>query len=104
MLWRAHLVAVSIACLPVVASLARAPAAEWQSQTSGAIGRLRGVSAVSSSVAWASGANGTVLRTIDGGQSWPARRGPGAETLDFRDIDAMSDRVAYTLSIGAGES
>jgi photosystem II stability/assembly factor-like uncharacterized protein len=29
---------------------------------------------------------------------------PGAEKLDFRDVDAMSDRVAYALSIGTGES
>lgn len=29
---------------------------------------------------------------------------PGAEKLDFRDVDAMSDRVAYALSIGPGES
>ena len=29
--------------------------------------QLRGISAVSSKVAWASGAKGTVLRTMDGG-------------------------------------
>jgi len=28
----------------------------------------------------------------------------GAEKLDFRDVDAMSDQVAYALSIGAGAS
>jgi len=66
--------------------------------------RLRGVSAVSSSVAWASGANGTVLRTIDGGRTWQPRPVSGAEKLDFRDVDAFSDSVAYALSIGSGES
>jgi len=80
------------------------PAIAWQSQASGVAGRLRGVSAVSSRVAWASGANGTVLRTTDGGQSWQRRPVPEAEKLDFRDIDAMSDRIAYALSIGSGES
>jgi photosystem II stability/assembly factor-like uncharacterized protein len=87
------------------ASLALAAAGpEWHVQTSGVTGRLRGVSAVSERVAWASGANGTVLRTVDGGTTWQALEVPGAETLDFRDVDAMSDRVAYVLSIGPGEA
>ena len=77
---------------------------EWRQQTSGVSVRLRGVSAVSARVAWASGANGTVLRTIDGGETWQRLTVPGAEKLDFRDVDAMSDRVAYVLSIGSGET
>jgi photosystem II stability/assembly factor-like uncharacterized protein len=82
----------------------RLPPVSWQSQTSGVTVRLRGMSAVSSLVAWASGANGTVLRTTDGGRTWTPRPVPGAQKLDFRDIDALNDRVAYTLSIGRGES
>ena len=81
---------------------AQPPPVVWQSQSSGVTSRLRGVSAVSASVAWASGANGTVLRTIDGGRTWQPLPVPGAEALDFRDVDAMSDRVAHVLSIGAG--
>ena len=80
------------------------PQSTWHSQTTAVTGRLRGVSAVSSRVAWASGANGTVLRTIDGGEHWQPRPVTGAEKLDFRDVDAMSESVAYVLSIGAGES
>jgi photosystem II stability/assembly factor-like uncharacterized protein len=83
---------------------AGAPAVTWQSQTSGVAGRLRGVSAVSARIAWVSGANGTVLRTVDGGQTWQKLTVPGAEKLDFRDVDATSDRVAYVLSIGSGEA
>ena len=77
---------------------------QWQSQRSGTDARLRGMSVVSDKVAWASGARGTVLRTIDGGRVWQALNVPGAETLDFRDIDAISDRVAYILSIGNGSA
>lgn len=78
---------------------------EWRPQTSGVTARLRGVSAVSSRVAWASGANGTLLRTIDGGEHWVLLPPPaGAEKLDFRDIDATSERVASALSIGSGET
>jgi len=82
----------------------QAPVEAWQPQPSGVAGRLRGVSAVSPTVAWASGAAGTVLRTTDGGEHWQLRQVAGAETLDFRDVDAMSDQVAYALSIGAGAS
>jgi photosystem II stability/assembly factor-like uncharacterized protein len=73
-------------------------------QSSGVTARLRGISAVSSSVAWASGSGGTILRTVDGGRTWQPRPIPAVDRLDFRDVDAFSDRVAYVLSIGSGES
>ena len=97
-------VAIGIIAVTVVVTVVSAPRFDWEAQTSGVTHRLRGVSAVSSQVAWASGAGGTVLRTVDGGRTWQALRVAGAETLDFRDVDAMSDRIAYALSIGAAES
>ena len=45
-----------------------------------------------------------MLRTTDGGDSWTAMTVPGADALDFRDVDAFSDRVAYVLSIGNGDA
>ena len=80
-----------------------AAAATWQLQTSGTSERLRAVSALSEKVAWASGNKGTVLRTDDGGNHWTMLRVPGAEGLDFRDIEATSIRTAYVLSIGPGD-
>ena len=74
----------------------------WEPQTSGVTARLRGVSAVSDRVAWASGAAGTVVRTADGGATWTKLPVPDAEKLDFRDVDAVSETTAYILSIGAG--
>ena len=76
----------------------------WSSQPSAVTARLRGVSAVSDQVAWASGSGGTILRTSDGGATWRRLIVPAAETLDFRDIDAVSPEIAYVLSIGSGES
>jgi photosystem II stability/assembly factor-like uncharacterized protein len=73
----------------------------WTTQTSGVTARLRGVSAVSERVAWASGSGSTVLRTDDGGQTWQKLTVTG-ETLDFRDIDAIDAQTAYILSIGNG--
>ena len=64
---------------------------------------LRGVSAVDDQVVWASGTHGTYLRSTDGGSSWRAAQVPGAESLDFRDIEAFSANVAYLLSAGPGE-
>jgi photosystem II stability/assembly factor-like uncharacterized protein len=100
--WTSRPLLVALASFAGVA--VPAPAPEWSPQTSGVAGRLRGVSAVSSRVAWASGAEGTVLRTTDGGQTWQLRPVAGGERLDFRDVDAMSERVAFALSIGSGEA
>ena len=80
------------------------PAPRWMPATTGVTARLRGVSAVSDRVVWASGSNGTVIRTQDGGASWTTLTVPDAQKLDFRDIDAVDDRTAYVLSIGAGDA
>jgi len=76
---------------------------QWESQISGTDVQLRGISAVSDKVAWASGAKGTVLRTIDGGTTWKRLEIVGAEALDFRDIQAFDWDTAFVLSIGPGE-
>jgi len=65
--------------------------------------QLRGISAVSAKVAWASGAKGTVLRTIDGGATWETLVIAGADSLDFRDIQAFDQNTAFVLSIGTGD-
>jgi photosystem II stability/assembly factor-like uncharacterized protein len=64
---------------------------------------LRGVSAVSRDVAWASGTHGTYLRTIDGGRTWTPAQVAGAETLDFRAVVAFSADEAFLMSAGPGE-
>ena len=90
-------------CLCLAIVLVQSATPRWTPLTTGMTARLRGVSAVNDRVVWASGANGTILRTADGGATWQALTIPGAEKLDFRDIDAVSDRTAYALSIGSGE-
>jgi len=76
-------------------------APRWTVQTSGVTARLRGVSAVSERVAWASGSASTVLRTTNGGATW-RKLNVTSEALDFRDIDAIDAQTAYALSIGNG--
>lgn len=77
---------------------------QWKAQPSGTSSDLRGLSAVSATVAWASGTKGTFARTTDGGDTWQAGAVAGAEALDFRDVDAFDANTAYLLSIGKGDS
>lgn len=88
----------------VIAFLAVAASAQWSQQPSGTTARFRGVSAASSTVAWASGSSGTYARTTDGGASWQSSVMPGASELDFRDVQAVDANTAYLLSIGPGDA
>jgi photosystem II stability/assembly factor-like uncharacterized protein len=74
----------------------------WHDTPTGSAARLRGVSAISADVAWASGSLGTVLRTLDGGATWQKVSPPGTQNLQFRDIEAFDAQRAVILSIGEG--
>src|SRR4026207_2036673 len=69
-------------------------------QNSGTTNGLIAVWPVNPQVVWASGRAGTFTVTTDGGQTWRAGVVPGAEMLQFRDVQAFSADVAYLLSIG----
>lgn len=76
-------------------------AGQWKAQVSGTSADFRGLSAASRTVAWASGSRGTYTRTTDGGATWRAGVVTGAETLDFRDVQAVDANTAYLLNAGA---
>lgn len=78
--------------------------AQWKPDNSPTLARLRGVSAPTPQVVWASGTKGTVLRSIDGGKSWQTFGLPDAQDLDFRDIQAFDANTVYVLSIGDGDA
>src|SRR4030088_502344 len=69
-------------------------------QHSGTTQLLIAVSPVNSRVVWAAGGGGTYVVTTDGGETWKAAVVPGAEKLQFRDVQGVSDKVAYLMSIG----
>src|ERR1700688_1707214 len=69
-------------------------------QTSGTTQLLIAVSPVNSRVVWAAGTGGTYVVTTDGGATWKAAVVPGAESLQFRDVQGVSEKVAYLMSIG----
>lgn len=76
----------------------------WELELSGTTAGLRGIHAVGGGVAWASGADGTVLRTEDGGYEWQrCAVPPGAEKLDFRGIWAWDENTALLMSSGPGD-
>jgi len=65
---------------------------------------LRGIDSLGNGVAWASGTNGTVLRTEDSGFVWQlCAVPPGAEKLDFRGIQAFDNETAIVMSSGPGD-
>ncbi len=73
----------------------------WVIQDSGTDESFRGLHVISKSIVWASGTNGTVIRTTDGGKTWSVIQVPGAEGLDFRDIHAFDQNKAVIISAGA---
>ena len=69
-------------------------------QNSGTTQLLIAVSPVDSRVVWAAGTGGTYVVTTDGGKHWKSGVVPGAESLQFRDVQGVSDQTAYLMSIG----
>jgi hypothetical protein len=77
--------------------------AQFEIEGSNTTASLRGIHNVGGGVAWASGTNGTVLRTEDGGYLWQTcTTPPGAEKLDFRGIQAFDENTAIVMSSGKG--
>ncbi|AXC14959.1 Glycosyl hydrolase [Acidisarcina polymorpha] len=80
------------------------PTSPWELQNSTTKASLRGIHAAGGGVAWASGTNGTILRTEDGGYMWQScAMPPGAEKLDFRGIWAWDANTAVVMSSGFGD-
>jgi photosystem II stability/assembly factor-like uncharacterized protein len=68
-------------------------------QQSGTTSGLIAVSALDARVVWASGRFGTFVVTSNGGKTWRPGVVAGAETVQFRDVQAVSEKVAYLLSV-----
>ncbi len=103
----------AVQLLPLILSFAihasaqTAPAPVWTMQESGTTAGLRGIFSVDGTVAWASGTEGTVLRTIDGGAHWTRCSTPDADTdgatLDFRGVQAWDEKSAIVMASGPGD-
>lgn len=62
---------------------------------------IRGLSVVTDKIAWVSGSNGSVGKTLDGGLTWQWIKPNGYEKLDFRDIEAFNENEAIIVNAGA---
>jgi len=78
--------------------------AQWETITVPAKASFRGLSVVNEKIVWASGAQGTVIRTADRGENWVVMQVPGAERLDFRGVRAFDGRTALVMSSGPAEN
>ncbi len=62
---------------------------------------LRGLCVVDARTIWTSGSGGTILRSVDGGDSWESCDPADGSALDFRDVHAFDDQRALVISAGA---
>jgi photosystem II stability/assembly factor-like uncharacterized protein len=78
--------------------------AQFQIQDSHTTASLRGIHSIGNGIAWASGTEGTILRTTDEGATWQScTTPPDAEKLDFRGIQAFDQNTAIVMSSGKGD-
>src|ERR1051325_3896786 len=81
-------------CLLLVAP-AMAQTASWNREQSGSLASLHAVFFLDHNRGWAAGSRGTLLRTLDGGQSW---RSDSASTRDqVRDIFFLDERNGWLV-------
>lgn len=77
--------------------------AQWKPAMTGSTAALRGIHNVGMGVIWASGANGTVLRSEDDGYMWQQCAPPaGGAQLDFRAVFGWDANHAMAMSSGPG--
>lgn len=78
--------------------------AQWMMQDSHTTAGLRGIHSLAGVIAWASGTEGTILRTTNAGKDWlKCAIPPNAEKLDFRGVQAFDQNTAIVMSTGPGD-
>jgi len=72
-------------------------------QTSNTKALIQAISIIDDQNIWVSGHQGTYLNTTDGGLSWNAQVMKDADTLQFRDLHAFSNKEVVLMSAGPGK-
>jgi photosystem II stability/assembly factor-like uncharacterized protein len=101
-IWRKRIVMPARILFVLMLVIAAVPD-QWKRVPVPTTASLRGLSAVDAKIVWASGSGGTVIRTVDGGESWVVQTVAGAEKLDFRGIRAFDADTAVVMSSGKAE-
>lgn len=82
-----------------IAAIAFAQSPRIEQLTSGTKTSIRGLSVVTNNVVWASGSNGMVGTSINGGKDWRWFQVKGFEKTDFRDIEAFDGATAIIMAV-----
>lgn len=94
---------IMVLVLPVAMGSCRPSDQKVQVQITGlnakSTASLRGLFVVNEKVIWASGSAETVLRSIDGGESWQTKQITAAEENDFRSIHAWDENSAMVFGV-----
>ncbi len=93
---------LSVTCIAAACQAPTVPPAEdaWQMVPAPTTASLRALAVVDAAVAWVGGANGTLLRTVDGGSTWQDVCPPDAAKCDFRDLHAFAADVVLAMVAG----
>ena len=92
-----------VICLVVglVSPCVNVKAIEWELGPTGSKASFRAISTPSSQVVWISGSQGTVLRSLDGGDSWQNVSPRENAEMDFRSLHAWDEQRACIASAGS---
>lgn len=85
---------------PTMLSAQEKPGAFWNIVPTGTKASFRGLHAIDRSSAWACGSQGTVVRTLDGGQTWTRHPINGLEQIELRSIHAWSTTEVAVATAG----
>jgi photosystem II stability/assembly factor-like uncharacterized protein len=95
-----RLIAIGLALTSSMGSAQESPSAFWKVQPTGTTASFRGLHALDRQHAWACGSQGTVVRTIDGGQTWTRHAIEGLEQTELRSIHAWSTTELVVATAG----
>jgi photosystem II stability/assembly factor-like uncharacterized protein len=73
------------------------PAIKLESRAAATQASFRGIDIAPDGTTWVSGTGGTVLRSADNGTTWQLIQVPGAQSFDFRDVQAISATTAHVM-------
>jgi len=85
-----------------VFSIVGAPAAAWRPQTSPSGNDLYTVALVDTSIAWAAGSGGTVLKTLNGGSTWTPTISSASDDVYALALVSPSVVLVATYNSGSG--
>lgn len=74
---------------------------QWVAVETGTDANFRGLSVVDDSVAWVSGSNGWVGRTMNGGRTWDFKQVKDLERSDFRSLYGFDAQTAVIANAGS---